>query len=520
MTDGSPVDLTILVCAYNMARELPRTLFTLSPGYQRGVEGIQYEVIVLDNGSAPPVDEPLLQSILPGVRVIRQESPRVSPASAINEAMGSAKGQLLGLWIDGARLASPGVLANAMEAWRADRTKVVGTLAFHLGPDMQARSVFDGYTAQAEDALLESVPWRSDGYRLFEISVLAGSSEGGWFGSISETNGLFMDRALWGRLGGLDERFEAPGGGFVNLDLWGRAVAISGGHPWIILGEASFHQVHGGVATNGTPDDRAAMMAEYEAIFGRPFVAPSYHPHFVGKLDPIRYGAGANRPLDRRRHEHAVGGRHFRVDLPTRALGKIQAGTLRTRYKGLRLAKSPFDLALYMQLIEKLRPKTIIEVGTSEGGSAAWLIDQCRTLGLDDTELITIDIAPPSIEISGVSVFKGDSCAPARTFPTDLIASSPHPWLVIEDSAHSYESANAVLAYFDELLTVGDMFVLEDGVLADLEGEVYRRLDDGPNRALAEFLRRSEGRYVIESELCDFYGHNVTYAPNAWIRRI
>ena len=515
-----PVDLTIVVCAYNMARELPRTLFTLSPDYQRGMEGIEYKVIVLDNGSAPPVDEPFLRSILPDVRVVRPEHPQVSPASAINEAMGSAEGSLLGLWIDGARLASPGVLKNAVEAWRSDPTRAIGTLAFHLGPDMQARSVFDGYCAEAEDQLLASVRWRDDGYRLFEISALAGSSEAGWFGCISETNGLFMDRALWNELGGLDERFEAPGGGVVNLDLWQRAVAISGGHPWMILGEGSFHQVHGGVATNGPVEDRAAMMAEYEAIHGHPFVRPSYQAHFVGSLDPVRHDAGAYRPLDQLRRAHAVRGRHFRVDIPVSVLNKIQEGTLRTRYKGLRLAKSPFDLALYTQAIEKLRPRTIIEIGSSEGGSAAWLIDQCRAFGLGDTRLITIDLAPPAVEIAGASFHQGDSCAPEQSFPTDLIAGSPHPWLVIEDSAHSYASASAVLDYFDRFLLPGDMFVLEDGVLADLEGDVYRKLADGPNKALADFLRRAGQRYKIETSLCDFYGHNVTYAPNAWLRRV
>ena len=520
MTIGSPVDLTIVVCAYNMARELPRTLFTLSPGYQQGTEGINYEVIVLDNGSAPPVDEQSLRSILPGVTVVRPETPRVSPASAINEVIRSARGRLLGLWIDGARLASPGVVRNAVEAWRVDPTRAIGTVAFHLGPDMQARSVFDGYSAETEDSLLASVPWREDGYRLFDISVLAGSSEAGWFGCVNETNGLFIDRALWDRLGGLDERFESPGGGYMNLDLWERAVAISGGHPWMILGEGSFHQVHGGVATNGTPEDRAAMMAEYASILGRPFVRPRYEPHFVGKLDPTRHDAGAHRPLDRLRREHAVRGRHFRVDIPTPALNNIQKGTLRTRYKGMRLAKSPFDLALYTQAIEKLRPRTIIEIGTSEGGSAAWLIDQCRAFGLCDTKLITIDIAPPAIEIPGVSIYQGDSCAPQLKFPTDIITASPHPWLVIEDSAHSYDSVSAVLGYFDEHLLSGDMFVLEDGVLADLDGDVYRSLDDGPNRALAEFLRRTDGRYTIETSLCDFYGHNVTYAPNGWLLRV
>lgn len=520
MTIDPPVDLTIVVCAYNMARELPRTLFTLSPAYQRGTEGINYEVVVLDNGSTPPVDQSSLQALLPGVRVIRPENPQISPASAINRVMEAANGRLLGLWIDGARLASPGIVKLAMEAWRADPARAIGTLAFHLGPDVQMRSIFDGYDAEAEDALLAQVPWREDGYRLFNISVLAGSSVPGWFGCIAETNGLFLDRTLWDGLGGLDERFEAPGGGFVNLDLWERAVAISGGHPWMILGEGTFHQVHGGAATNGLPEDRAAMGAEYAAIHGRRFTTPSYEPHFVGRLDPTSHDAGAHRPLDLLRRAHAVRGRHFRVDLPTPALNQIQHGTLRTRYKGMRLAKSPFDLALYMQAIEQLRPATIIEIGTSEGGSAAWLIDQCRALRLHDTRLITIDIAPPAIEISGVNIYQGDSCAPQLTFPTDIIIASPHPWLVIEDSAHSYDSVSAVLGYFDEHLLPGDMFVVEDGVLADLDGDVYRRLADGPNRALTEFLRRTEDRYAIETSLCDFYGHNATYAPNGWLLRV
>jgi cephalosporin hydroxylase len=502
-----------------MARELPRTLQTLAHTGQRGAEAIDWEVVVLDNGSDPPVDEGALQSVLPGVRVVRPDVIRRSPAAAINQTMGRLTGRLLALWIDGARMVSPGVIRLAMEAWRADQTRVIGTLAFHLGPDVQMRTVAQGYDAAAEDALLASVPWQQDGYALFDISVLAGSSEPGWFGCIGETNGIFMDRKLWNALGGLDERFEAPGGGFVNLELWERAVAQSGHHPWMILGEGTFHQVHGGAATNGSADDRATMHDEYVKIKGRSFSTPKYQAHFVGTLDPARLDKGFPRLLDRLRHAHSIRGRHFRVDLPTGALGKIQQGTLRTRYKGLRLAKDPFDLALYRQAIEQLRPATIIEVGTSEGGSAAWLIDQCRCLGLTETNLIAIDVAPPAIELANVRFYRGDSFDPNTTFPTEAIASSPHPWLVIEDSAHARDSTIAVLEYFDRQLESGDMLVIEDGVLADLEGEVYRKLDDGPNRAVAEFLGRVGRRYVIDATFCDFYGHNLTYAPNAWLRR-
>lgn len=426
---------------------------------------------------------------------------------------------MLGLWIDGARLATPGVVARALEAWRADSSRAIGTLAFHLGPDVQMRSVFDGYDAATEDALLASVPWREDGYRLFDIAVLAGSSTPGWFGCIGETNGFFADRALWTMLGGLDERFEAPGGGFVNLDLWQRAVDASHGQPWMILGEGTFHQVHGGAATNGTVEARAAMVREYEAIHGRAFETPFYQARFVGTLDDTRYLAGAHRPLHRHRQIHAVRGRPFSTGLNPRQMGSIQAGTLRTTYKGLRLAKNPFDLGLYLQVIQRHRPRTIIEIGTSEGGSATWFIDQCRALGLADSRVISIDRAPPKLTLEGVDFFQGDANDPALTFPHEALVQAPHPWLVVEDSAHTYRSTLAVLEFFDQLMRVNDRIVVEDGVVADLEGAQYRIFEDGPNRAVAEFLFKTGSSYAIDVETCDFYGRNVTYAPNGWLIR-
>ncbi len=520
MTSGNPPTVSLLVCAYDMARELPRTLQTLSRDYQRGVDGLDWEIVVLDNGSTPPIDEAALRTITPNLRVIRPDEPQPSPIRAINAAMRALRGNLLGLWIDGARLASPGILARAVEAWSADSTRVIGTLAFHLGPDVQMRTVFEGYDAAREDALLASVPWQQDGYRLFEIAALAGSSAAGWFGCINETNGLFIDRALWNALGGLDERFEAPGGGFANLDLWERAVAASSHRPWMVLGEGTFHPVHGGVATNGEAQALEAMHAEYVAIRDRPFAIPAYRPQFVGSLTPASFQAGTARPLDRLRHVHAVRGRHFRCGIEGVQLERIQAGTLRTRYRGLRLAKTPFDLALYLRLLERLRPATIIEIGTSEGGSAAWLMDQCRALGLSGARVITIDIAPPDLNLSGIAFHRGDANDPEGSFPTEAIRAAPHPWLVSEDSAHTYPSTSATLNYFDRLLEPGDAIVVEDGTVADLDDEVYRQRDDGPNRAVKEFLAATGDRYEIDVELCDFYGPNVTYAPNAWLKRV
>ena len=55
-----------------------------------------------------------------------------------------------------------------------------------------------------------------------------------------------MPRSLWEELGGYDEAFETPGGGFVNSDTLTRAVSLTNTTIITLLGEGTFHQVHGG----------------------------------------------------------------------------------------------------------------------------------------------------------------------------------------------------------------------------------------------------------------------------------
>lgn len=278
--------ISLVVAAYNMNREIPRTIFSLSQDFQINFADINYEIILVDNGSDQSFDEPALRRIAPQVRVIRVDNARVSPASAINAAMDQAQADFVGVMIDGARIASPGLLRCALAAHRLDPDAPIGTYGFHLGPEVQMESVFKGYDQATEDKLLDSVDWTKNGYRLFEISVFAGSSARGWFDRISESNAVFMARDSWNRLNGLDERFESPGGGNVNLDFWKRAVDSSRVSPVMLLGEGTFHQVHGGAATNSPAAARAKMNEEYEALIGEAFKTPEYKPRFVGHFPP------------------------------------------------------------------------------------------------------------------------------------------------------------------------------------------------------------------------------------------
>jgi hypothetical protein len=271
--------LSVVVIAYNMARELPRTLLSLSPEMQLGIGSGDYEIIIVDNGSDPPaaIDVPWA-----GTRLVRIDDATPSPAAAVNRGLSIATGDLIGVLIDGARLASPGLLSGAIRASSLHRRPVIGSLGFHLGREVQMKSVRAGYTEREEDRLLATSGWEHDGYRLFEISVFAGSSAGGWFAPIAESNALFMPPALWDELKGYEERFVSPGGGLVNLDTYARACALPDSQLMLLLGEGTFHQVHGGASTNTDSPTWEPFHDEYVGIRGVEYESPQVEPLYIG----------------------------------------------------------------------------------------------------------------------------------------------------------------------------------------------------------------------------------------------
>jgi hypothetical protein len=280
--------LAVVVAVRNMAREAPRTLYTLSTTYQRGVDESDYEVVVVDCGSQVPLERALVEGFGCHFRLMRDDD-QPSPAGPINRAVRSCTAPVVVVCIDGARMLSPGILALTLAAFRAFGAPVVGTLGWHLGPSKQQLAMLDGYDQAVEDRLLETVNWRSNGYELFGIAALGGSAGAGWFRPLGESNCIAVDRSLYWDLGGLDERFGLRGGGFVNLDFYRRA-CLEGGRLVLLLGEGTFHQFHGGISTNVPEGDQAragfgrAMAEEYRALRGDWFVPPDVPAIYLGTV--------------------------------------------------------------------------------------------------------------------------------------------------------------------------------------------------------------------------------------------
>ncbi len=283
--DVSP-RLTIVISVYNMQREIQRTLFSLHHEVQRGVSASDYEVIIVDNGSEHPLPLELLQQYFPGVQYCYVNDASSSPVIPFNQAVSRARGELVLCCIDGARILSPNIINYVLRASRAFQSPFIYTLGMHLGHQPQNLSMLEGYNQQVEDLLLDSISWQEDPYRLFSISSLALSSSRGFFGPLAESNAFCMTKHDFLEMGGLDERFQSPGGGLVNLDFFNLVHENPKIQPVMLLGEATFHQFHGGVATNVPMDEHPApsMAEEYKEIRGKTFKSSWYEPCYFGRL--------------------------------------------------------------------------------------------------------------------------------------------------------------------------------------------------------------------------------------------
>jgi glycosyltransferase involved in cell wall biosynthesis len=313
-------DLSVVVVTYNIPREIPRTLLSLSAAYQRDIAADDYEVIVVDNGSNPPFDERVFDGLAGNFRLIRIHPASPSPAHAINRGIAAAKGKVIGVMIDGARIVTPGLLHFARHGAVLYPTAIVATLGWYLGHDFQRWSMRYGYNQAREDALLASIAWPEDGYRLFEIATLDESSVEGWFFPIAESNALFMRRELWTQLGGADERFDMPGGGLLNLDTLTRALALPDAQVVIPLGEGTFHQYHGGIATNQPAEQMVGSFErwndQYAQIRGHRFEwTLARPPTYIGTLPHGALAHFARAAISPVRVDQSPLGRNFDRDL-------------------------------------------------------------------------------------------------------------------------------------------------------------------------------------------------------------
>jgi hypothetical protein len=281
--------LSIVVVVYRMPDQADKTLLSLSPAYQRGAAARHYEVVVVENHSDRLLGRERATRHAENVRYFQRHETRRTPVHACNEGVARARGTHVAIMIDGARMLSPGVVRQTLEIVRWMPRAAVCTPGFHLGHKLQQAAVCDGYDERAEELLLREIAWPQDGYRLFEQSVFSGTSGGGFFLPMWESNYFAMPVPTWRRLRGMDPRYDDFGGGNCNLDLFKRLLEQPRMPLVLLYGEGSFHQFHGGVTTNTPPEERARIyqrLTEQDVAIRGPLEPPPWRPLLYGTPHP------------------------------------------------------------------------------------------------------------------------------------------------------------------------------------------------------------------------------------------
>jgi glycosyltransferase involved in cell wall biosynthesis len=210
--------------------------------------------------------------------------------------------------------------------------------------------------------------------------------------------------------------------------------------------------------------------------------------------------------------------RTWNTTLPPQTLQSIQHASHNYSYKGVPMIKNPFDFALYPLLIWNLKPRTIIEIGSKNGGSALWLGDMLNSFGIEG-HVYSVDIVKvTSLHHPRVTFMEGDGRALQETFTPDFFNTLQRPLLVIEDADHAYETSKYVLDFFHQYLIAGEYIVIEDGIISDLTQDAS--YSSGPHRALKEFLVTHKNEYEADGNYCDFFGYNITWCTNGFLKKL
>ena len=160
---------------------------------------------------------------------------------------------------------------------------------------------------------------------------------------------------------------------------------------------------------------------------GAPRKGPgAYHEAMSLKLELLQ-----RRMKDPQRFQ-AIGDREERSSISPQAIRAITAGKYLTFYRGCDMFKVPEDLSILYQMFWHVRPRTVLELGSYNGGSALWMADalnganiECSVFSMDiDLSLLHPQIK--SIQLPNLSFIQGDCNKLQEAFPPEFLSAQPH----------------------------------------------------------------------------------------------
>ena len=171
--------------------------------------------------------------------------------------------------------------------------------------------------------------------------------------------------------------------------------------------------------------------------------------------------------------------------------------------------KDPMTLSIYMMMLQEIKPKTILEFGTYDGGSALWMEDIMKSLSLE-CEIHTFDINQERVKLPKDSKINFHNLDNHKidefiNLNRKLFDGITSPALIIEDA---HENATGIINAIDPFLKSGDYLVIED------------TLDD---KKYHETILSNKGinkdSYLVDTHYCDFWGVNNSWNINSIFKK-
>ena len=203
-----------------------------------------------------------------------------------------------------------------------------------------------------------------------------------------------------------------------------------------------------------------------------------------------------------------------------------------THWKNIICNKSSFEFAIYPMLIQEVRPKTIIELGALNGGSALWLADLLSISQINgliysidiDLSLLHRDV----IDDDRITFIQGDCNRIEDVLPKALLGDMPHPWLIIEDC---HVNTGGILDYFHHNGVIKDDYIIIEDTNKDALairndpslGNMYLPPDKIKEKSAKMDILRAwlidRPEYKVDTFYLDMFGYNVSKNWNSVLKR-
>ena len=201
------------------------------------------------------------------------------------------------------------------------------------------------------------------------------------------------------------------------------------------------------------------------------------------------------------------------------------------KWLGVPIIQYPQDIIAYQEIICKVKPDLIIEIGIARGGSLIFSASMLQLIGKGSVVGVDIDIRKENKAIilkhplyKRIKMIEGSSIDKTVISKVNKIAKNKKNILVILDSNHTHEHVLAELNAYSKLVKKGSYVIVFDTRIADIPDKYSKKLMNGnwdkknnPKTAVHQFIKENKRfkiDYDIENKLL------ITVAPDGFLKCI